>query len=463
MTARETIAAISTPLGEGGIGIVRISGEEAFQIGKKIFVPKKDPTRDYPRSHYLYYGHIYSEQGELIDEVLLTFMRAPRTYTREDTVEINCHSGIFTLRLILKRVLEAGARMARPGEFTRRAFLNGRIDLSQAESILKIIRARSDEAVKIAASNMQGRLSQEIREIRESILNLLARIEAQLDFPEELEEEETALGREIENELGRIKELLGNMARGAERGRAMQEGLVSAIVGKPNAGKSSLLNALLREQRAIVHEVPGTTRDLLEGYLNIRGYPLCLIDTAGIHQTDDPVEQAGIARAKGAIADARLLIIVLDGSTAWSTDDEAIASLIQPGQLVVVVINKKDLVQKISMDEVTRRFPGYPVVRTSAINNQGIEQLEEIIEKILDQNLGTIAGETPVMVNLRHARIVQEACEQIGEALQAAVTQPLELATIGLREAWVKLGEITGETASDELLERVFSEFCIGK
>lgn len=462
MSAGETIAAISTPLGEGGIGIVRVSGESAFNIAEKVFVPQNRPISDYPRSHYLYYGHIYSKQGALIDEVLLTFMKGPRTYTREDTVEINCHSGIFTLRMILKRVLEAGARMAQPGEFTRRAFLNGRIDLSQAESILKIIRARSDEAVKIAASNIKGGLSQKIKELRGRILDLLARIEAQLDFPEDLEDE-PGLEREIKKELEQIRDLLEKMARGAERGRALQEGLISAIVGKPNAGKSSLLNALLKEQRAIVHEIPGTTRDLLEGYLTIRGYPLCLIDTAGIHGTADPVEQEGIARAKGAIAGARLLIIVLDGSTAWSEDDEAVVSLIQPGQLAVIVINKKDLAQQITVAEIANRFPDYPVIQTSAINKQGVEQLEEIIEKLLDRNLGTIAGESPVIVNLRHTGIVEEAREHIDRALQASRNQPLELVSIDLKEAWLKLGEITGETVSDELLDRIFSEFCIGK
>lgn len=463
MNLDETIAAISTPLGEGGIGIVRVSGEDAFSIGKEVFIPpKKGAAPGYPRSHHLYYGHIISEQGELIDEVLLTFMKAPHTYTREDTVEINCHSGIFTLRLILKRVLGAGARLARPGEFTRRAFLNGRIDLSQAESILKIIRARSDEAVKIAANNLKGRLSQKIRELRGRILNLLARIEAQLDFPEDLEDE-AGQESEIQKEIRQIKELLEEMAGSVKRGQAMQEGLVSAIVGKPNAGKSSLLNALLKEQRAIVHELPGTTRDLLEGYLSIRGYPLCLIDTAGIHDTDDPVERAGIKKAKDAVTGARLLILVLDGSTAWSEDDEAVASLIQSGQLAVIVINKVDLPQLVTVAEIAKRFSGYPVVQTSALNEQGIEQLEEIIGQLLDRNLGTISEESPVLVNLRHAVIVEEVRDLLDMALQASLNQPLELVSIDLREAWAKLGEITGETVSDELLERIFSEFCIGK
>ncbi|NLA11401.1 MAG: tRNA uridine-5-carboxymethylaminomethyl(34) synthesis GTPase MnmE [Firmicutes bacterium] len=463
MNADETIAAISTPLGEGGIGIVRVSGGEAYAIGKQVFVPRKKETPgSYPRSHCLYYGHVVSSDGEPVDEVLVAFMKGPHTYTREDTVEINCHSGIFTLRLILQRVLEAGARLAEPGEFTRRAFLNGRIDLSQAESILQIIRARSDEAVKAAAANLRGRLSRKITEIREGLLGLLARIEAQLDFPEDLEEDST-LERELPRALQGMSESLDGIFRSAQRGAIMQEGLVSAIVGKPNAGKSSLLNALLQEQRAIVHELPGTTRDLLEGYLTIGGYPLRLIDTAGIHGTADPVEQAGISKAKEAVAGARLLIVVLDGSTSWSEDDEAAAALIQEEQLAVIVINKADLPQQISRAEIGARFAGYPVVKTAAIRSEGIEELEESIVRLLDDSVGTIPGESPVAVNLRHAGAVGEARDRLQEALRAIAGQPLELVTIDLREAWLKLGEITGETASDELLERIFRDFCIGK
>lgn len=463
MNGDETIAAISTPLGEGGIGIIRISGAEAYAIGRKVFAPhQRETSGSYPRSHRLYYGHAVSPEGGLIDEVLVAFMKAPHTYTREDTVEINCHSGIFTLRLILRRVLEAGARLAGPGEFTQRAFLNGRIDLSQAESILKIIRARSDEAVKAAASNLRGQLSEKIKELREGLLSLLARIEAQLDFPEDLEED-AALEGELHRELGEMIASLDRILRNARRGEIMQEGLSSAIVGKPNAGKSSLLNALLQEQRAIVHELPGTTRDLLEGYVNVRGYPLRLIDTAGIHGTADPVEQAGIEKAKEAVAGARLLIVVLDGSTAWSGDDEAAAALIQEEQLAVIVINKADLPQLLSRAEVEARFPRFPVVPTAAIKSEGIEQLEEGIARLLDCNLGTVPEESPVAVNLRHAGIIEGARNHLKEALQAVDGQPLELVAIDLRETWCKLGEITGETASDELIERIFRDFCIGK
>lgn len=459
----ETIAAIGTPPGEGGIGIVRISGAEAYSIGKRIFVPRrKGPADDYPRSHHLYYGHIFSEKGGIIDEVLLSFMKAPHTYTREDSVEINCHSGIFTLRQILKRVLSEGARLARPGEFTERAFLRGRIDLSQAESVLRIIRARSEEGARIAADNLKGRLSQNIREMRSAMLSLLARVEAQLDFPDDLDDE-AAVGEEIKKELLRFRGELERLAEGAERGQTMQEGLLSAIVGKPNAGKSSLLNALLREQRAIVHEAPGTTRDLLEGYLTISGYPLRLIDTAGIHATEDPVEQAGIKKAAGAATRARLMILVLDGSTTWSEDDDAAAALIGPGQLVVIVINKIDLRQRLSREIVSEKFGDCPVVETAAIKDEGIGCLEETIGRLLDRSLGTAGAESPIMTSMRQARIVEETRDSLERALGVLSGQPLELVALELREAWRKLGEITGETASGELLDQIFSEFCIGK
>ncbi len=462
MNVSDTIAAISTPVGEGGIGIVRMSGKDAFSIGDSIFLPYRKHSRGYPRSHYLYYGHILTERDDPFDEVLVSFMKAPRTYTREDTVEINCHSGILTLRMILKRVLRAGARMAGPGEFTRRAFLNGRIDLSQAESILKIIRARSDEAVKKAVLNLGGHLSKEVGGIREEILSILARLEAHLDFPEDLEDE-VEMDRETGKRLMAIVGHLEKMAGRADRGRAMQDGITTAIIGKPNAGKSSLLNALLKEQRAIVHEIPGTTRDLLEGFLTVCGYPLRLIDTAGIHDAVDPVEKEGILRARRAIAEARLLIIVLDGSTPWGAGDEIVASLIRPEQLAVIVINKMDLAQRIDLKEIASSLQGYPVVQTSATLNRGLDDLEDVIVALLDQNLGVDASESPAIISLRHAAIIREARALIEVALQASAYQPLELLSFDLKEAWNKLGEITGENVSGELLDRVFSEFCIGK
>lgn len=461
MPDTETIAAISTPLGEGGIGIVRISGPEAFAVAGRIFLPGRSQAPGYPRSRHLYYGHIVNEKKEVIDEVLTAFMPAPYTYTREDTVEINCHSGMFALRLILELVLSSGARLAEPGEFTRRAYLNGRIDLSQAESVLRLIRARSEQAVKIAAGNLGGRLSGKIAALTDGIMDLLARLEAVLDFPEEVPAEpglEEEVGAALNELLGSLSEIL----QGAERGRVYQEGIDTAIIGKPNAGKSSLLNALLGKQRAIVHETPGTTRDVVEGFLVLRGYPINLLDTAGVHGTADPVEQEGIARTRGAAERARLLLVVFDGSRQWEEADEAVLRLIHPGQLVILIVNKTDLKPLLSVRELRRRFPDAVIVKTAAIKNKGIDRLEEEIAALLDRSLEP-GGESPMLSSLRQEKVLRRVRQNIEAALAALEVEPLELVALHLHEARDGLGKITGDTVSEELLDRIFSEFCLGK
>ncbi|MEW5783617.1 MAG: tRNA uridine-5-carboxymethylaminomethyl(34) synthesis GTPase MnmE [Bacillota bacterium] len=457
----ETIAAISTPLGEGGIGIVRISGTGAFKIAQKIFVTKASHNPDYPRSRYLYHGHILDEHNEVIDEVLLSYMKAPHTFTREDTVEINCHSGVLTLRLVLKRVIREGARMAEPGEFTRRAFLNGRIDLSQAEGILHVIRARSEKGVMLAAQNLLGHLYQKTTSVRELIAATLAKIEVLLDFPEEIAPESNYYD-EIKAELAAIESALQQMVAGAERSRIYQKGMEAAIIGKPNVGKSSLLNALLRQQRAIVHEVPGTTRDLLEGYLLVGGYPLCLIDTAGIHRTGDPVEKAGIARTRAAASDACMLLVILDGSRSWSDADETVIAMAATGQKMILVVNKSDLEQKLDLDVIQKRFPKTKIVKTAAINSEGIDKLEEAIIELLDQS-GTEQSEPPHLMTMRHEMVVSEARQNVESAASALQSQPLEMVSLELRDARLKLGEITGEAIDDAVLDRIFREFCLGK
>ncbi|HHX87150.1 MAG TPA: tRNA uridine-5-carboxymethylaminomethyl(34) synthesis GTPase MnmE, partial [Firmicutes bacterium] len=325
MVKRDTIAAISTPLGEGGIGIVRISGPDAFTIGQKIFTPARTPSKPYPKNRYLYYGYLTNEAGETLDEALVSFMKAPYTFTREDIVEINGHSGAMALRMILKEVLTAGARAAEPGEFTKRAFLNGRIDLSQAESVLKLIRARSERAVKIATANLKGILSNKVTGLKQQALATLAHLEAELDFPEEIFGEANQVERQ--QELGELQSGLEQLLKGADQGLMFQEGVATAIVGKPNVGKSSMLNALLGQQRAIVHEIPGTTRDILEGMLLLEGFTIRLIDTAGIHGTADPVEKIGVERSRAAAEQARLLLIVFDGSSPMTKEDEMIINL----------------------------------------------------------------------------------------------------------------------------------------
>jgi tRNA modification GTPase len=457
----DTIAAISTPLGEGGIGIVRLSGPDAFDIGFKLFKCTKTDVEKYPEARRLYHGYIKDGSGVKLDEVLVSFMPAPYTYTREDIVEINCHSGIFALRAILSLVLDNGARLAEPGEYTKRAFLNGRIDMSQAEAVIAVIRARSEEAVKMAARTLDGELSGRIKAIRERIIEARAPIEASIDYPEEFNEENNPV-ESLPKVLKEIKEEICFLLQGVERNRYYQEGVSIAIIGRPNVGKSSLLNAILRQQRAIVHETPGTTRDLIEGYLNMGGYPIRLIDTAGIQGTGDPVELQGIERSRAAAIQAKVLIMVFDGSDNWKDQDQEIVNMKQAEQGLVIVINKKDLKQKISPAIVESVFPGKEIITTTAIRGEGIKQLEEALMRQLDLVFAP-ALENSIVYSLRHEEILKEALKSIKKTAEIIKDQPLELTSLELQHAWQKLGEITGESLNENLLDRIFSEFCLGK
>ena len=461
MIANDTIAAISTPLGEGGIGIVKISGSDSFKVAHKIFQSSHSSKSGYPQKRHLYHGHIMDKNGYVVDEVLISFMPAPHTYTREDIVEINCHSGILTLRAILNIVLSSGARLAEPGEFTKRAFLNGRIDLTQAEAVMNIIRARSEQAVKTAARVLKGDLNLAIDQLRSKIIALRAPVEAMLDYPEEYDEINDP-GLVLAEGVRSVRDEIYELLKGTDISRAFQDGVSVAIVGRPNVGKSSLLNALLRQQKAIVHEMPGTTRDLLEGYMNMGGYPLRLIDTAGIQGTEDPVEKEGIERAKIAAADAQLLIMVMDGSVQMSCAEYDMAELVNADQGLVIVINKEDLVQKLEEEEVKKLFPDAVIVHTSALTGEGISSLEEGVAMQLDSKFGSFP-ESPVIVNIRHENILSDALDIIVSVIEAFDSIPLELVSEELQLAWHKLGEISGETANDELLDRIFSEFCLGK
>lgn len=461
MQGNDTIAAISTPLGEGGIGIVRMSGPGAFRIALQVFDCPACENSSFPEPRRLYHGYIRDREGQRIDEVLTAFMPAPHTYTREDIVEINCHSGILTLRIILKLVLENGARLAEPGEFTRRAFINGRIDLSQAEAVMNIVRARSEEAVHAATRALQGELAGRINRIRDHIISLRAPLEAWFDYPEEYEDEFPGLDQ-LKGGLQQIREDINNLLQGVERDRAYQEGVSVAIIGRPNVGKSSLLNALLRQQRAIVHEIPGTTRDMLEGFMNLGGYPIRLVDTAGIQGTEDPVEREGIERSRAAAGLARLLIIVLDGSAPWTGEDREIAMLRSPDQGLVIVLNKRDLGKKVSVDKLKELHPDAAIVETAAITGAGIDELEKAVTEQLDSLLG-IPTESPAIVTIRHEETLKDALNSIDSAEQALETQPPELVSTELHDAWTRLGEITGDTVSEALLDKIFSEFCLGK
>lgn len=461
MHEKDTIAAISTPLGEGGIGIVRMSGPDTFQITKNVFKKSSKREDNYPVARKLYHGFIYDQNRKKIDEVLVSFMPAPYTYTREDVVEINCHSGIITLRMILETLLGAGCRLAEPGEFTKRAFINGRIDLTQAEAVMNIIKARSEEAQQFALKGLQGELTDKIKEIKDEINTVRAPLEASFDYPEEFEEE-LLEEHNVEFQLKVIKEMIEDLLESVERSKAYTEGVSVAIIGKPNVGKSSLLNILLKQQKAIVHEMPGTTRDMLEGFINLGGYPINLVDTAGIQGTDDPVEKEGILRSKQAAERAKLLIMVFDGSRAWSKMDEEILNLKKDQQGLVIVVNKSDLEKAVTIEMLKEKIDQGEVIETSAVKGEGIDLLEKAVTRQLDRMLG-YNEEATVMVTLRHKKILEEALLRINEAEKELYKQPLEIISLNLQQAWQKMGEISGETISEDLLDQIFSEFCLGK
>ncbi|WP_041424279.1 tRNA uridine-5-carboxymethylaminomethyl(34) synthesis GTPase MnmE [Thermosediminibacter oceani] len=457
----DTIAAISTPLGEGSIGIVRISGEDSFRIASEIFRPKKniDPSEMKPRTMYL--GSIVDPgSGEVIDEVLLVKYKAPFTYTRENMVEINCHGGFTVQRRILEVVLGRGARVAEPGEFTKRAFLNGRIDLSQAEAVIDIIRAKTDRALNVAVNQLKGGLSERIREVRQRILRIIAHIEANIDFPEDDIPE--ADPDTIREDIRGIRVELEELLKKAQAGKIMREGLSTVILGRPNVGKSSLLNSLLREKRAIVTDIPGTTRDIIEEYLNINGIPVKIVDTAGIRETCDAVEKIGVERALESLKEAELVLLMLDASDELREEDRAIMELVKD-KFVIVVLNKTDLPEKLSVDEVKSAFPGKPLIRVSALREKGIEELKEAIYRAVTEEIGPV-DEGVIVTRARHSQAVKnavEALERAESALSSGI--PMEMVAMEVREAWERLGEITGDTVREDVVNAIFENFCIGK
>lgn len=396
-----------------------------------------------------------------MDEVLVSFMPSPATYTREDLVEINCHSGVVIIKSILRVFLAMGLRLADPGEFTKRAYLNGRIDLSQAEAVIGLVRARSEEALKASLRTLLGGLAGTVKAVRENIVAIRAPIEAAIDYPEEFNEQvpdRTAVTRE----LIAIKETLAGLIKGINRSRAYHEGVPVAIIGKPNVGKSSLLNRLLGQQRAIVHETPGTTRDLLDGFTNLGGYPLQLIDTAGIQGSDDPVEQVGIELALLAAAEAKLILFVIDGSVDYDRELLNSSTLLQHGQRLVIVVNKSDLPRKIDLELLQEEQPSIKVVLLSALTGDGMTELENGVASELDLLFGA-GQETPLLISIRQESVISDVIQNVDEALKVLGNEPVEIFSLILQGAWIRLGEITGETANDDLLDRVFSEFCLGK
>ncbi|HFR5317041.1 TPA: tRNA uridine-5-carboxymethylaminomethyl(34) synthesis GTPase MnmE [Streptococcus equi subsp. zooepidemicus] len=451
----DTIAAISTPLGEGAIGIVRLSGTKALDIAKSIFKGKDLTT---VASHTLNYGHIIKPStGEVIDEVMVSVMLAPKTFTREDVIEINTHGGIAVTNDILQLLIKQGARMAEPGEFTKRAFLNGRIDLTQAEAVMDLIRAKTDKAMSIAIKQLDGSLSQLISDTRQEILNTLAQVEVNIDYPEydDVEEMTTALLRDKTREF---QTLLEQLLRTAKRGKILREGLSTAIIGRPNVGKSSLLNTLLREDKAIVTDIAGTTRDVIEEYVNIKGIPLKLVDTAGIRETDDLVEQIGVERSKKALQEADLVLLVLNASEKLTEQDKALLALSQDSNRIIL-LNKTDLKQVIEKDQLPEE-----AIPISVLQNQNIDLIEDRINQLFFDHTGLIEQDATYLSNARHISLIEQAVqslEAVNEGL--ALGMPVDLLQIDLTRAWEILGEITGDAAPDELITQLFSQFCLGK
>ena len=460
ISQEETIAAISTPFGESGIGIVRISGPSAESIARKLFRPKKD--QPYFISHHFHFGEIIDNQsGNPVDEVLIVLMKSPRTYTREDIVEIHCHGGYFILQKVLELVLREGARLAQPGEFTKRAFLGGRIDLTQAEAVIDLIRAKTQTSLEIATQQLRGALCREMGELRARLIESLALIEAHIDFPEE-EIEPIAFGQ-MKRDLGLIVHRIEEWISSYEEGRIFREGISCAIAGKTNVGKSSLLNVLLREDRAIVTPIPGTTRDVIEEIVNIHGIPVRLMDTAGLRKPADSIEQEGVRRAKERVADADFVLLMLDGSRALDGDDREIIEEIK-GKKKVVAVNKKDLPSEIPSEEVKRLFPEDVIVPISALKNDGIEDLKKAIRTSLVQREVRATPEHLVVANIRHKRALTQIRDNLSNAVKGLEDKTsLEFIAFEIRSALEALGDLVGETATEEVLNRIFEKFCIGK
>lgn len=456
MHQTDTICSISTAPGEGGIGIIRISGTEAVPIAAKVFAPRKG--RAFGRtSHRLHYGRVVDPRtGETVDEALVSVMLAPATYTREDVVEINCHGGMMPLSRTLALVIAAGARQAQPGEFTKRAFLNGRIDLSQAEAVMDIIHAKTDLAHKAAQEQLLGGLSREIAALRDRLIAIMASVEAAIDFPEE--DIETSSGAALAKDIAGATDAIDAMLASVACGRVLRDGFGTAIVGRPNVGKSSLLNALLRQDRAIVTELPGTTRDVLEEYLNIAGVPLRILDTAGIRHSQDMVEQEGVRRSLAAIKAADMVLVVLDSSQELVEEDQRVLNEVQ-GKPAVIVMNKDDLPRKIGGIETAG-----VQVSVSCRTGTGLDELRKAVSSLVLQGTVAARGNHAWAVNQRHQTALEQAKESLTR-VQEAVQEGLspEFAAVDLRIALDQLNIIIGATYTEDILERIFNEFCIGK
>ncbi len=457
----ETIAAIATAVGEASLGVVRLSGPRAIVIADQIFRRAGGRRLTDAATHTVQYGWIVDPAtGADVDEALATIMRAPKSYTREDVVELSGHGGVVTVRRVLAAALAAGARLAEPGEFTQRAFLNGRIDLAQAEAVLQLIRATHDGASTAVLQQLRGGLSARLQSVRERLLTTLAHLEVHVDFPGE---EHAIWSTEVLNQtLASLAEELARWLAAAERNRTQVGGCLTVICGRPNVGKSSLLNALLRRDRAIVTPIPGTTRDTLEELVMLEGLPLRLVDTAGVTDSADPIERAGVQRSREALACADLALWVVDGSEPLTPQDLAVAALVQDRR-TIVAMNKADLPARLTPEAVQALAPSAPVVSVAARDARGLEVLEAQLLQVIRPELGG-NGDVPLVTHLRHQQALRETLEAVRRARVALDDQVSpDLVAVEVREALDQLGMITGETANDELLATIFSQFCIGK
>lgn len=455
----DTIAAIATAPGEGGIGIIRISGPKSLEVAEEIFFSMSGKKiSEYP-ARTLIFGNI-KDGDKKIDEVLVAYMKGPNSYTAEDVIEINCHGGFISVKRILELVLSKDVRLAEAGEFTKRAFLNGRIDLSQAEAVIDVINAKTDKAHEVAEKQLDGFLSNRIREFREKVTELLAQVEVAIDYPEE--DIEFIAYTTLEEKTRELNKDIKKLYETSESGKIFREGLKTVIVGKPNVGKSSLLNSILGENRAIVTDIPGTTRDVIEEFVNIKGIPLKIVDTAGIRETDDVVEKIGVEKSMASFDTADLIIMVVDSSSELSEEDREILEKVQ-GKETILLLNKTDLSQVIDEEEVKKYVNEENIIKISALHNEGIENVHDRIEAMVYK--GDIKSSSNVIItNSRHKDALYRAMKSAEDAMRAIEDRmPLDFVEVDLKNIWDYLGYINGDTVSEDLLDNIFHNFCIGK
>lgn len=454
----DTIAAISTPRGEGGIGIVRISGDDSLEILGKIFKPKSNKIIEDLKNFSINYGKLYNEHGEIVDEVLVSIMKGPNTYTKEDIVEINCHGGYLITEKVLELVLRFGARHAEQGEFTRRAFVNGRIDLTQAEAVMDLIHSKTDKSISLSLDQLRGDLKSQIAHLKRLLLDVAAHVNVVLDYPEEGIDD--PLPDNLVDNLKTVMDTANELILSYDKGKMIKEGVKTAIVGKPNVGKSSLLNALLREERAIVTHIAGTTRDTIEEVINIKGIPLVLVDTAGIRKTDDIVENIGVEKSLEQIDKADFILFVVDGSEPLTEEDLKINERLN-GKKVLGIINKNDLTQ---VAELSKLNSIGATINISAKENYGIKDMEDEIYDLIIRGTIEDSSKKLVITNIRHKTALEktkDAIKNIFETIEMGL--PMDLIAVDLKEALDSLSEVTGEISTEDLLDHVFKNFCVGK